>query len=154
MLLKTYSSNSEAGPAVSRKPEQTPYRGPFPTCTFLGLMKDAGLMTFQKLHESHCRMGWSSPSSLHQLLPVSTILIACGFVVTNLAEPTDQLKTNLAKTWFFPPSQFPDSPALCSCTCTQQQGLMVGTLEVKACSFWPHQLVLAVAVQPLKHCKT
>lgn len=46
-------------------------------------------------------MGWSSPSSLHQLLPVSNILIACGSVVTNPAEPTDQLKTDLAKTHFF-----------------------------------------------------
>lgn len=46
-------------------------------------------------------MGWSSPSSLHQFLSVSNILIACGPVVTNPAEPTDQLKTNLVKTHFF-----------------------------------------------------
>lgn len=41
------------------------------------------------------------PPSLYQLLPASNTVIFCGFVVTNSAEPTDQLKINLAKTHYF-----------------------------------------------------
>lgn len=84
---KTDSSNSEAGPAVSRKPKQIPFRGPLSTYALLGLTTDVGSMTLRRWHEPYCQMGWSSPSSLHQLLPVSNILIAGGSVVTLLSPP-------------------------------------------------------------------
>lgn len=77
--------NPEAGSAVSRKPEQNPLLTSLSHLNFLGLTKDAGLMTLQKLqdtyiydmiHVSYCEMGWSSPSCCHQLYFVCLWL--CG----------------------------------------------------------------------------
>lgn len=149
MLLKTYSSNSEAGCAESRRLEQTSSGVPLPTYAFMGLTKNAK----NSLTEGYSQTGWSCPSSLHQYLPISNILLVCMTLWwSTLLSRQIQLKTYLAKI-HFPHQDTPQVQPPVQLHTHKATGPDGRAPEDKDLSLQPHQLVLTAEVQPLKCCK-